>query len=90
MRPLEALEETIYRSMFYHRKPGYNVPGAMVQRMGAEVREALSKLTSDDTMKIRTDLLDGDEGWYLRQELFKLLTTFDRKLIRVASSGVGG
>lgn len=79
MRPLEALEVTIYRSIFYHRKPGYNRPGAMVQRMGADVREALSKLTSDDAMKVRTDLL-GDEAWVRRQEMSRLLKEFDKTL----------
>jgi hypothetical protein len=81
LRPLDALEETIYRSIFFHRKPGYNRPGALVERMGSEVREALSKLTSDDTLKVRTDHL-GDDSWYRQQEASRKLMEFDRTLRR--------
>lgn len=81
MRPLEALEETINRSFFYHRKPGYQIPGRMVERMGEEVREALSRLTSDDTMKVRVDFL-WDENHCRRQEASEFLMGVDRKMSR--------
>lgn len=81
IRPLEALEETINLSFFYRGKRGYEIPGRMVERMGSEVREALSKLTSDDTLKVRVDFL-WDENYGRRQELSKLLMKFDRKMSR--------
>lgn len=52
MSPREALERAIASAMAY---TAANKPGALVQRLDRETRDALSKLTSDEARNTRLD-----------------------------------
>jgi hypothetical protein len=53
MSPIEALEQTMLATVISDRNRRCPEPGGLVKRMNTKVREALSKLTSDDLSKMR-------------------------------------
>lgn len=53
MKPLEALDKAIFRGYFHDYIS--KKPGAVIEKLPAQDREALSKLTSDDLATLRPD-----------------------------------
>lgn len=53
MRPLDAFDAALYRGMLDSCAP--RKPGAVIQRMHGEAREALSGLTSADLATLRPE-----------------------------------
>jgi len=82
MRPLIALEHAVTASLVsnrYNKRGKYaKTPGAVIQNMGQEAREALSRLTSDELVAIRIDPNElGDDAYFADQEVRKLKIAFD-------------
>lgn len=82
MTPLEALVDAIgmTASVLVLRDRRFPNPGDVIKKMGSEHREALSRLTSEDTQKLRMDLF-WNEGHESRCRFSAMLLEFDRKLI---------
>ena len=84
MRPLEALENAMFYVCGSIHPDKLNKPGAVIERMSAEARQALQQLKSDDIVMVRQDRLIGDEKYYDRkhfEETFcKEMMSFDLKM----------
>ncbi len=79
MKPLEALERAfMYVGTIRNGKHGK--PGEVIQRMGEEAHEALSRLTSEElaTLRFEKDWIDDDA----QTKLSKSLLAFDKKFLR--------
>lgn len=57
MTPLEAFGQAVVGALVSSAE---HEPGRVVQQMGAEAREALSRLTSAEVASLRPDLLVGN------------------------------
>ena len=55
MKPIEALRYALAYPLIMCNKAAIRGPGKVIERLGKEIREALSKLTSDDLAKMRVD-----------------------------------
>lgn len=86
MNPLDVLCEAMTTSFLSHhygkRGKFSNVPGAVISHMSQERREILSRLTSDMTVNMRADWVDGDEAWRQDQAFRRLKLDFDAKCKR--------
>ena len=82
MRPTDALVQAMAFGCMQHGTRGsWAKPGAVIERMRGEPREALKRLTSDDLAGMRVEPWElCDETWTREQEIRKLLSDFDRKL----------
>jgi len=82
MRPTEALQIVTGCHYFGCNKRAFEKPGAVVKKMGPKVREALSRLTSDELAKVRVEWWELQDENYAREEDFRQLkSAFDRKII---------
>jgi len=70
MSPTEALFHTVSTMWMINGNRKFPKPGQMVEAMGKEIREALSRLTSDETVAMPPGLLGplGDEKAWRDQE----------------------
>lgn len=84
-------KEAFYRAMFYISgvcsSITLNKPGAVVQRLSAEARQALSKLKSSDIdgSNERIDDLKyyvGSDEYYRNKEFEKDKLEFDKKILK--------
>lgn len=82
MTPSDALHLAIFTGFAYERKgPLFNRPGAIIERMRGEAREALQALTSAETMAMRAEPEElMDRAYSQRLSLSLMLQEFDRKL----------
>lgn len=59
MKPLDALDRVLAwvgpRDRYHGRYVPHTKPGEVIERQPADVREALSRLTSDDAANVRDD-----------------------------------
>ena len=66
--------------MHFGKLRGWDKPGAVINRMSGEPREALRRLTSDDLARMRVEPWElCDETWARKQEISKLLAAFDQR-----------
>lgn len=84
MTPMNAMMLTIgswycYTSDSHRRWPK---PGAVIEKMPPDVREALQRLTPEDLNKIRVDKLELDSRTTDLHYMSRLCRAFDRKLRR--------
>ena len=81
MKAGEALHQAMYLGcMHFGSHRGWDKPGAVINRMRGEPREALGRLTSDDLARMRVEPWElCDETWARQQEVRKLLSDFDQR-----------
>jgi hypothetical protein len=82
MTPTEALQTTLMYPFMTCNKRALEKPGAVVARMGKEIKEALSRLTSDELAKVRVEWWELQDEFYARGEHFRQLKkAFDQKVL---------
>lgn len=79
LNPVEILDAAIMRGLC-DSGMCRGKPGAIIDRMGKEYREALQNLKSCDVQNIRTDYCYGGITYDNNQYMSKILTDFDKKL----------
>lgn len=81
MKAGEALGHAISLGwMHFGKFRGWDKPGAVINRMRGEHREALRRLTSDDLARMRVEPWElCGEAWGREQEVRKLLSDFDQR-----------
>jgi hypothetical protein len=62
MSPSEALFHVVSSHYMLDSMRRWPKPGQLVERMGPEIREALSRLTSEEAQGMSLELLGGVEG----------------------------
>ena len=89
MTPMEALKRAMFYISGVCSSSTLNVPGAVVQRLSAKEREALSQLKSSEIdggdKAERIDELRyyiGSNEYYENKELEKEKLAFDKKIIK--------
>jgi hypothetical protein len=89
MSPLEALKRAMFYVSGLCSSRTLNVPGAVVQRLSPEAREALSQLKSSDIDGgPTTERLDdlkyycGSDEYYRNKEFEKDKLEFDKKILK--------
>lgn len=87
MNPIEAFKRALFYVSGLCSQRTLNVPGAVIQRLNPETREALSQLKSSDIdggpKSERIDELKyyvGSDEWYKEQEFKKDRLEFDKKI----------
>lgn len=81
MKPLEAFGSAVsYVLLSANNVP--NVPGAVIEKLSTETRQALSELKSDDISSnvIPDCFIFGDNEYYRKKEFVKELMAFDSKM----------
>lgn len=93
MTPIEAFKRAFFYVSGLCSQRTLNVPGAVVQRLSSEAREALSKLKSSDidgsSESERIDELKyyvGSDEYYQNKEFEKDRLEFDKKIL---NNGIG-
>jgi hypothetical protein len=90
VKPLEALERAMFYISGVCSTKTLNVPGAVINRLSAEVREALSKLKSSDIDGDTTPVYDirywidphQYEDTYRKPDQVKDRLDFDKKILK--------
>lgn len=89
MNPLDALKRALFYVSGICSSRTLNVPGAVVQRLSPEAREALTKLKSSDIdggpTAERIDELKyyvGSDEYYRNKEFEKDKLEFDKKIVK--------
>lgn len=86
MKPIDILCEAITYGICFtdgNRKKGYEVPGGVIKKMGAERRAVLADLKSSDIQNVRMapeEVMDAE--WMARCEYKQILCAFDRKILK--------
>lgn len=80
VKPTEVLEQAIGTGVLMHRREGWAKPGAVIEHMSDERREALQKLTSEELSKVRLESWEiMGQRWEDQRNLSKRKLDFDRK-----------
>lgn len=84
MKPLDAFKQALFYVSGLCSSNTMNKPGAVIERLSADVRKFLQELKSDDIgNKQRIEDLKyhiGSDEWYQQQEFKKERLKFDKKL----------
>lgn len=86
MTPYDAFKRALFYVSGVCSSITMNVPGAVINRLSSETREALKGLKSDEiSSDVRVDSLElkhyvGSDEWYRQQEYKKDRFEFDRKM----------
>jgi hypothetical protein len=87
MNPIDAFKRAMFYVSGLCSQRTLNVPGAVVQRLNPETREALSQLKSSDidgSVERLDDLkyFVGSDEYYKNKELEKDKLEFDKKILK--------
>jgi hypothetical protein len=86
MTPLAAFKQAIFYISGLCSQRTLNKPGAVIQRLSDEARQALPALKSDeigpDAKLDELQYFVGSDQYYQRKETSKLLTEFDKKILK--------